>query len=98
MTTSYPQPSEDQRDTYYDNSRVQGSRLIRGSGSRPLALPQIEYGDGKPFLRGYSDELRQYEIDEKRFIQILGNVNKAIIPNPENQIFQKAANIAGWFV
>ncbi|KAF2163612.1 hypothetical protein M409DRAFT_26220 [Zasmidium cellare ATCC 36951] len=25
-------------------------------------------------------------------------MNKAIIPNPENQIFQKAANFAGWFV
>ncbi|KAK4500303.1 hypothetical protein PRZ48_008492 [Zasmidium cellare] len=67
-------------------------------GFRPLALPQITYGDGKPFLRGYSDELERYGISEAEFIPLLDKLNKAIIPNPENQIFQKAANIAGYFV
>lgn len=71
---------------------------MQNSGFHPLALPQVEYGDGKPFMRGYSDELQHYGIEERQFIQILDTVNKAIIPNPENQIFQKAANIAGWFV
>ena len=65
---------------------------------RPLALPQISYGDGQPFLRGYSDELRQYGISKSEFIGILDAVNVAIIPNPEVQIGQKAARIAGFFV
>lgn len=87
-----------QDQSYNDNSRMRSSGSMRSSGFRPLALPQVEYGDGKPFLRGYGDELRRYGIEERDFINILDTVNKAVIPNPENQIFQKAANIAGWFV
>jgi hypothetical protein len=67
-------------------------------GFRPLALPQISYGDGQPFLRGYSRELQRYNIPFRDFIQVLDAINVAIIPNPENQIFQKGANIAGWFL
>lgn len=67
-------------------------------GFRPLALPQISYGDGQPFLRGYSRELQRYNISFRDFMQILDAINVAIIPNPENQIFQKGANIAGWFL
>jgi hypothetical protein len=65
---------------------------------RPLVLPQIAYGDGQPFLRGYSDKLAHYGIYEMDFIALVDAVNVAILPNPENQIFQKGANIAGWFV
>ncbi|KAF2163613.1 hypothetical protein M409DRAFT_26221 [Zasmidium cellare ATCC 36951] len=50
--SSYTQPYQDQRSSYYDNTQMQGSRSMRGSGFRPLALSQVEYGDGKPFLRG----------------------------------------------
>lgn len=67
-------------------------------GFRPLALPQISYGDGQPFLRGYSRELQRYNIPFRDFMQILDAINVAIIPNPEHQIFQKGANIAGWFL
>ncbi|KAM0450628.1 hypothetical protein ACHAPV_010412 [Trichoderma viride] len=65
---------------------------------RPLVLPQIAYGEGQPFLRGYSDNLAHYGIYETDFIALVDAVNVAILPNPENQIFQKGANIAGWFV
>lgn len=65
---------------------------------RPLALPQIAYGGEQPFLRGYTRELGQYGISEQEFMGLLDAINVAIIPNPENQIFQKGANIAGWFL
>lgn len=64
----------------------------------PVALPQIGYGDEQPFLRGYSSDLGRYGISELEFIKLVDAINVAIIPNPENQIFQKGANIAGWFV
>ncbi|KAJ5938692.1 hypothetical protein N7466_001826 [Penicillium verhagenii] len=70
----------------------------RDAGFRPIALPQISYGDGQPFLRGYSNELSRYGISEAEFIRLVDAINVAIIPSPENQIFQKGANIAGWFV
>jgi hypothetical protein len=63
-----------------------------------LALPQIGYGDGEPFLRGYSSDLGRYGVSEGAFIGLVDAINVAIIPNPENQIFQKGANIAGWFL
>lgn len=65
---------------------------------RTLALPQSAYGDGQPFIRGYSEHLQQYGISKPTFIEILDAINVAIIPNPEMQIFQKGANIAGWFL
>lgn len=65
---------------------------------RPLVLPQIAYGEGQPFLRGYSEDLAHYGIYEMDFIDLVDAVNVAILPNPENQIFQKGASIAGWFV
>ncbi|KAJ5710332.1 hypothetical protein N7488_004488 [Penicillium malachiteum] len=65
---------------------------------RPIALPQISYGDREPFLQGYANELRQYGISERDFISLIDAINVTIIPNPENQIFQKGANIAGWFL
>ncbi|KAF3391459.1 hypothetical protein F1880_007675 [Penicillium rolfsii] len=65
---------------------------------RPLALPQIGYGNGEPFLRGYSIDLGRYGVSEEAFIGLVDAINVAIIPNPENQIFQKGANIAGWFL
>ncbi|EED17477.1 hypothetical protein TSTA_113030 [Talaromyces stipitatus ATCC 10500] len=83
----------------YNNSyNVQDLGYSRGAldGFRPFALPQITYGDGQPFLRGYSDELQLYNISFNQFMQALDAINVAIIPNPEAQIFQKGANIAGW--
>ncbi|KAJ5684074.1 uncharacterized protein N7477_000419 [Penicillium maclennaniae] len=79
----YESPASDRRDRYQGQSD---------------ALPQIAYGDEQPFLRGYTRELGQYGISEQEFIGLLDAINVAIIPNPENQIFQKGANIAGWFL
>lgn len=73
------------------------SRVSR-RGFRTMALPQIAYGDGQPFLRAYSDELRCRGISMEIFIAVLDDINVAIIPNPEVQIFQKTAKIAGFFV
>lgn len=86
-------------DDYDDYDRdMRFSQGVGRGGFRPLALPQISYGDGQPFLRGYSRVLQQYNISFRDFMQILDAINVAIIPNPENQIFQKGANIAGWFL
>lgn len=65
---------------------------------QPLGLPQIAHGDGQPFVRGWNHQLAYYGISEAEFIGIVDAINVAIIPNPENQIFQKGANIAGWFL
>ena len=65
---------------------------------RPVALPQLTFGDGKPFLRAYSHELQEFGFSSSSFIQIVDAINVAIIPNPEMQIFQKGAGIAGFFV
>jgi hypothetical protein len=69
-----------------------------GPNFRPLALPQIGYGDGEPFLRGYSSDLGRYGVSEGEFIGLVDAINVSIVPNPENQIFQKGANIAGFFL
>ncbi|KAF2164553.1 hypothetical protein M409DRAFT_24953 [Zasmidium cellare ATCC 36951] len=89
---------QDRERPNYNSSPLQQSRSRQNQGFRPFAVPQVAGGDGQPFLRAYSDELRQYGIEEGQFIQVVDAINKAIIPNPENMIFQKAANIAGWFV
>jgi hypothetical protein len=54
--------------------------------------------DGAPFPRGYSDELRHHSIFEHVVLELLDGFNVARIPNPEGQITQKGANIAGWCV
>lgn len=82
----------------YAGEYYTGDRGSRGAIFRPLALPQTAYGDGQPFLRGYSWELSRYNITMEDFMQVLDSINIAIIPSPENQIFQKGANIAGWFL
>jgi hypothetical protein len=65
---------------------------------RPLVLPQIEFGAGQPFLRGYSSTLQRFGISDKQFLGVVDELNIAIVPSPENQIFQKGASIAGWFL
>ncbi|KAL7782026.1 hypothetical protein V8C37DRAFT_398037 [Trichoderma ceciliae] len=70
----------------------------RAANFRPVALPQIAYGDGQPFLRGYSQELSHRSIAIEEFIEVIDTINIAIIPSPENQIFQKGASIAGLFL
>lgn len=92
----------------YDNDTLVPRSLamdVRGPPSpsrqayfRPLVLPQVAYGAGHPFLRGYSDELARYGISDADFVAILDSINVAMVPNPENQIFQKGANIAGFFL
>lgn len=83
---------------YHEQRTVPDMRFPRDGDFRPIALPQITYGDGQPFLRGYASELVRYGISESDFIRLVDTINVAIIPNPENQIFQKGANIAGWFM
>lgn len=91
--------SNGRRDFLYDTvSQERDSAYSRRNDFLPVILPQIEYGDGAPFLRGYSNELRRRGISSRQFFEVLDAINIAIIPNPENQIFQKGASIAGWFV
>ncbi|KAL7937848.1 hypothetical protein V8C35DRAFT_319912 [Trichoderma chlorosporum] len=91
---SQPYERQPYAGAYYNDDRG----YSRVPNFRPLALPQISYGDGQPFFRGYSQELSRYNITLEDFIQVLDSINIAIIPNPENQIFQKGASIAGWFL
>ncbi|KAJ5633242.1 hypothetical protein N7490_009581 [Penicillium lividum] len=84
--------------SFYEQSPVRDMGYPGDVNFRPIALPQIAYGDGQPFLRGYTNELGQYGIYEADFLRLVDAINVAIIPNPENQIFQKGANIAGWFI
>lgn len=106
LSTGYTQSENDRRQSYglsqahaYNSfSPARDSRPSSNGAFRPLALPQINYGDGQPFLRGYSSELAQYGVFEREFIEIIDAINVAIVPNPENRIFQKGANIAGWFL
>ncbi|KAF4416353.1 hypothetical protein FACUT_12649 [Fusarium acutatum] len=65
---------------------------------RPLILPQIAFGAGEPFLRGYSSEISRYGISRDQFLRAVDEINVARTPNPEAQLFQKGAGIAGWFV
>lgn len=87
-----------QHETYGGRRSPRYQDRTRDSRFRPLALPQVTYGDGQPFLRGYSDELMLRGISEQTLLAILDDINVAIIPNPEVQIFQKGASIAGWFM
>jgi hypothetical protein len=66
--------------------------------SRPIALPQINFGEGVPFVRGYSTDLAGFGITETQFFQFVDSVNMSIIPNAEAQIVNKVAGLAGWFV
>jgi hypothetical protein len=65
---------------------------------RPIILPQTGYIRGSPFLRGYSKDLQGYGISSTEFLEIVDEINIANVPNPENQLFQKVASVAGWFV
>ncbi|KAJ5218504.1 uncharacterized protein N7498_000603 [Penicillium cinerascens] len=96
-TAAYDTGNEYQGQSY-DMSRAGDMGLRRDANFRPLALPQIAYGHEQPFLRGYTMELSQYGISEHEFIGLLDAINVAIIPNPEHQIFQKGANMAGFFL
>ncbi|KAF9774436.1 hypothetical protein IL306_007561 [Fusarium sp. DS 682] len=74
------------------------SSSYQNANFRPIALPQIAFGSGEPFLRGYSSELNRYGVTRDKFLRVLDDINVARTPNPEAQIFQKGASIAGWFV
>ncbi|KAF5589726.1 hypothetical protein FPCIR_6704 [Fusarium pseudocircinatum] len=65
---------------------------------RPLILPQIAFGEGEPFLRGYSSEMNRYGISRDQFLRVVDEINVARTPNPEAKLFQMGAGIAGWFV
>ena len=81
--------------SHYEQASAGSSRT---SGFRILALPQIGYAKGDPFLRAYSDDLRSYGISEQHFFDALDAINVARVPNPEMEILQKGARIAGFFV
>ncbi|KAF2156337.1 hypothetical protein K461DRAFT_310817 [Myriangium duriaei CBS 260.36] len=85
-------------DSQFSIQTPRTSRTSPDSVCRLVALPQINSGDGQPFLRGYSYQLERVGISEGMFIEVVDAINIAVIPNPEVQIFQKAASIAGWFV
>lgn len=89
-------PNQERR--YGSSRQHRGSESPRSFEFRPLVLPQVAYGKEQPFIRGFSDELRGYGISERDFIEVVDAINVAIVPSPEAQIFQKGANIAGWFL
>ncbi|KAF4341233.1 hypothetical protein FBEOM_4832 [Fusarium beomiforme] len=88
---SSPQPSTNMGSSSYPSSHQNGE-------FRLIAIPQTAFGSGEPFLRGYSSELNRYGITRDQFVEVLDTVNVARTPNPEAQLFQKGANIAGWFL
>ncbi|PNP83933.1 hypothetical protein FNYG_02621 [Fusarium nygamai] len=71
---------------------------FQNSDFRPLILPQIAFGEGEPFLRGYSSEMNRYGISRDQFLRVVDEINVARTPNPEAKLFQMGAGIAGWFV
>lgn len=66
--------------------------------SVPVALPQAGFGQGIPFIRAYSDQLEDAGIPQRVFVEFLDALNVTVVPNPETQIANKAAGLAGWFV
>lgn len=66
--------------------------------SVPVALPQTGFGQGVPFMRAYSDQLEDAGIPRRIFVEFLDTLNATVVPNPETQIANKAAGLAGWFV
>ena len=92
-------PDAQRRDEDFDQPPpYTQQREPRSRRFRVIAIPQVAYGDGQPYLRAYSDDLQPYGISEQDFIDIVDALNIASIPNPEVQIFQKGARIAGFFV
>lgn len=85
-------------DTSHHQSPYADPFVLRHYEFRPLILPQMGYSKGSPFLRGYSRDLQDYGISNMEFQQIVDAINIAIEPNPEAQLFQKVANVAGWFM
>ncbi|KAL7420433.1 hypothetical protein Q5752_005404, partial [Cryptotrichosporon argae] len=66
--------------------------------SAPVALPQLDLGDGVPFVRGYSAALGAFGISQPDFIRFVDAVNMSEVPNPEMAIAAKAMGLASWFV
>jgi hypothetical protein len=97
-TQDWYQGQSDGGRRYGEANYVNDRGFSRETSFRPLVLPQVAFGDGQPFLRGYSQELGRHRITMAEFIQALDMINIATIPSPENQIFQKGANIAGFFL
>jgi hypothetical protein len=69
-----------------------------GGVDLPIALPQISHGDGVPFVRGYTEQLEDLGISQTTFLTFVDTLNATIIPNPEAQVVNKVAGLAGWFV
>lgn len=91
---SFSSPETMSTDTRFSS----GHPSFQNTEFRPLILPQIAFGAGEPFLRGYSSEISRYGITRDQFLQVVDEINLARTPNPEAQLFQKGANIAGWFL
>ncbi|KAF5722567.1 hypothetical protein FMUND_2746 [Fusarium mundagurra] len=89
---SYPETMSSDTRFPYDQPSFQNTEF------RPLILPQIAFGAGEPFLRGYSSEITRYGISRDQFLRVVDEINVARTPNPEVQLFQMGAGIAGWFV
>jgi hypothetical protein len=75
-----------------------GQPTYQNSDFRPLILPQVAFGAGEHFLRGYSSEISRYGVPRDQLLRVIDEINIARTPNPEAQLFQKGANIAGWFL
>nr|RBQ99388.1 hypothetical protein FVER53263_20094 [Fusarium verticillioides] len=91
---SYSSPENMARNTRFPFDQPS----FQNSDFRPLLLPQIAFGEGEPFLRGYSSEMDRYGISRDQFLRVVDEINVARTPNPEVKLFQMGAGIAGWFV
>ncbi|KAG5757786.1 hypothetical protein H9Q72_014071 [Fusarium xylarioides] len=91
---SYSSPEAMSLNTRYPYDQTS----FQNSDFRPLILPQIAFGAGEPFLQGYSSEISRYGISRNQLLRVVDEINVARTPNPEVQLFQMGAGIAGWFV
>ncbi|KAF5612402.1 uncharacterized protein FSUBG_1479 [Fusarium subglutinans] len=97
----YQQPSYSYSspETISSNARFPHDQTsFQNTDFRPLILPQTAFGAGEPFLRGYSSEISKHGISRDQFLRVVDEINVTRTPNPEVQLFQMGAGIAGWFV
>jgi hypothetical protein len=89
-----------QRVSSFDNRHTPLGRLCQHTMKKATTRRKEMVGTGSlfPFVRAYSDQLEDAGILQRVFIEFLDNLNATVIPNPEAQIANKAAGLAGWFV
>ncbi|KAK4703607.1 hypothetical protein P7C70_g2610, partial [Phenoliferia sp. Uapishka_3] len=95
----YNQPSPMLIAPYSSSSSPQPSLTTMAPGplQRPFVLPQGT-GSGTPIVRGFGNELAAAGVSSREMIEFIDALNLTTIPNPEMQLANTAAGLAGWFV